>query len=95
MNSSKIYRLVDLIEEIKKLDAIILMHRNHGEDEFMINQYDSKKSRLMKELISELAANSNESPEVFKTIGKIIFKFYPNDSTKKQPDLEPLMAAIG
>jgi hypothetical protein len=74
---------------------MILMHRNHGGDEFMVDQYDSKKSRLMKELISELAANSNESPEVFNTIGKIIFKFYPNDSSKKRSDLESLVAAIG
>lgn len=74
---------------------MILLHRSNSIDEFMPSQYESKKSRLMKELISELAANSNESPEVFNTIGKIIFKFYPNDSSKKHSDLDQLVSAIG
>ncbi|WP_373495042.1 hypothetical protein [Aquiflexum sp.] len=95
MNRSKLHRLIDLIEEIKKIDEMIMMHRDHGSDDFMSSQYESKKSRLLKELISELVANSNESSEVFNTIGKIIFKFYPNESSKKQTDLDQLVAAIG
>ncbi len=95
MDRSELHRLIDLIEEIKKIDGMILMHRDHGSDDFMFSQYESKKSGLMKELISKLAANSNESPEVFKTIGKIIFKFYPNESSKKRTDLDQLVAAIG
>jgi hypothetical protein len=95
MNSSKLYRLIDLIEEIKKIDEIILMHKNQGNDDFMSSQYESKKSKLMQDLISDLAANSNETPEVFKTIEKIIFKFYPNESPKKHSDLDQLVAAIG
>lgn len=94
MNKSKLLRLIDLIEEIKKIDGMILMHNIHENDDFMSSQYESKKSKLMKELISDLAANSNESPEVFKTIEKIIFKFYPNESSKKQSDLDQLVAAI-
>jgi hypothetical protein len=56
MKKVEIYKLMDLIEDIKKLDELISLHQQLDTSEFMINQYESKKTKLIGLLIDELAS---------------------------------------
>lgn len=87
---------MDLMDEIKKIDAIILLHKNSEDDDFMISQYEAKKIKLVAQLIDALAAPAIQSEQSFSLIQKIISKFYPkNDKNKENDkDLEELIATI-
>jgi hypothetical protein len=43
-------RVVDLLEQIKRLNTMIALHRNESEDDFMRLQYEHKKSEMIHEL---------------------------------------------
>ncbi len=94
MKNSSLYKIKDLVDEMKKLDSLIDLHRKIDDDEFMSSQYETKKSRLMKELILELTKESDKTPDVFGVIRKIIFRFYPEEPTHPKSDLGQLAEAI-
>ncbi len=96
MKESQKYKLMDLIEEIKKLDAMILLHRNVGKETFMSSQYEAKKVKLVGEIIDELVSPALQSPESFSLIQKILSKFYPPENENKISDegIEQLAEAI-
>ena len=87
---------MDLMDEIKKIDAMILLHKNSEDNEFMVSQYEAKKIKLVAQLIDALAAPSVQSEQSFSLIQKIISKFYPKNEKNKvnDTDLEKLIAAI-
>lgn len=68
MREIELYKLLDLIEEIKKLEELIKLHKSSDDSDFMVSQYEAKKIKLTSELIDELI-----SPE--------IDKFYPSEDT--------------
>jgi hypothetical protein len=43
MKKAEVYKLMDLIEDIKKLDELISLHRQLDTSDFMISQYEAKK----------------------------------------------------
>ena len=76
MINSKILKLIDLINDIKKVDALIQLHKNLNDSEIITNQYVAKKEKLIGYLINELNAPQNRSLESFHAIKLVIDNFY-------------------
>jgi len=74
---------MDLIEDIRKVDAMILLHKGTAQDSLLIDQYEARKTKLMGQLIDELVSPEIQSPQSFSLVQKIISKFYPSAG---QPD---------
>lgn len=96
MKNLQVFKLIDLIEEIKKVDAMLLLHDNLDSSSFMSEQYESKKTKLMSQLIDELISPSVQSPQSLSLIQQILSKFYPqtDKNQKYDEDIEKLAAAI-
>lgn len=77
MKDNKLYSILDLIEEINKVDKMIDLHSNSDSD-LMLNQYINQKMKLSSYLFKELLKNYNK-PEVMYTIKLFIEKFYDNE----------------
>lgn len=43
-------RVLDLLEQVKELNKMIDLHKNHSNDSFMVNQYLDMKNRFLEEL---------------------------------------------
>lgn len=54
MSNSKIFKLIDPIEDVKKVDEMIALHQKDEHSDFMLTQYQAKKIKLAGYLISEL-----------------------------------------
>lgn len=97
MKNIELYKLIDLVDEIKRIDALILLHKNAESNEFMASQYEAKKVKLMAQLISALAAPKVQSEQSFSLIQMLLSKFYPNKVDKqafKETGLDDLIAVI-
>ncbi|MBE8719948.1 hypothetical protein [Sphingobacterium pedocola] len=97
MKNVEMYGLMDLVDEIKKIDAIILLHKNAQDNDFMVSQYEAKKVKLMAQLIDALAAPKVRSEQSFSLIQMLLSKFYPSkidNEVIKDNSLKELMAAI-
>ena len=79
------YRLMDLIEEIKNVDSMIKLHSSNATT-FMLDQYKNKKEKLISYLIDELVEPDLRSPKSFSIIKKLLEKFYPNLNKEAQED---------
>jgi hypothetical protein len=95
MKKVELNNILDLMDEIKKLDALLL-HNSMGQDDFMISQYQSKKVKLMAELIDALASPKIQSEQSFSLIQKILGKFYPqiNDRDLEDESFKEIVASI-
>jgi len=76
MQNPKILRLIDLINDIKKVDALIQLHLNLKDSEIITLQYVAKKNKLISYFIDELITPQTHSANSFHTIKLIIEKFY-------------------
>ncbi|MEN5197550.1 hypothetical protein [Sphingobacterium faecium] len=96
MKKVELNNILDLMDEIKKLDALLLLHSSMGQDDFMISQYQSKKVKLMAELIDALASPKIQSEQSFSLIQKILGKFYPqiNDRDLEDESFKEIVASI-
>lgn len=96
MKKVELNNILDLMDEIKKLDALLLLHNSMGQDDFMISQYQSKKVKLMAELIDALASPKIQSEQSFSLIQKILGKFYPqiNDRDLEDESFKEIVASI-
>jgi hypothetical protein len=83
MNDSKLYTILDLIEEISKLDKMIHLHKKN-ESDFMLNQYSSKKLKLTSFLIKELTTGKENSDETMYLVSLFLNKFYSFNGGNKQ-----------
>ena len=95
MKKNQLYKLIDLIEDIKKTDAMIKLHSNLDKSDFMVSQYQSKKDKLTSYLIQELVSPVVRSARSYFTIKLILEKFYPKlniDSDPSKADIEDLFA---
>ncbi len=96
MKDSKLYDILDLIEEINKVDNMIDLHKDSTSN-LMVNQYKNQKLKLSNFLFKELLTNSDNRSEVMDIIKLFIEKFYnhelkhhkfdQNDSFKKIEDV--------
>lgn len=97
MKKGEIYKLMDLIEDIKKLDELISLHRQVDASDFMISQYEDKKTKLMGSLIDELASPPVQSTQSYLLIKMILNKYYPIKPEEElivDSDISRLAAAI-
>ncbi|MDW8851331.1 hypothetical protein SD960_14595 [Flavobacterium sp. MMLR14_040] len=78
MKDNKLYHILDLIEEINKVDKMLILHRDSDSD-LMLNQYKSQKLKLSNYLVKELLTNSDNRTEVMYIIKLFIEKFYNNE----------------
>jgi hypothetical protein len=97
MKKVEIYKLMDLIEDIKKLNELISLHRQFDASDFMISQYEAKKNQLMGVLIDELASPPVQSTQSYLLIKMILNKYYPikpNEELIMDSDISRLAAVI-
>lgn len=98
MKQSQLYKLLNILEDIKKVDAMIKLHTTHDESAFMLNQYQARKDKLASILIDELVSPSLRSSRSIKTIKLIIEKYYPDldkkNTSSKTDDFAKLELAI-
>ncbi|HEY8928116.1 MAG TPA: hypothetical protein VIM55_02935 [Mucilaginibacter sp.] len=97
MKKTEIYKLMDLIEDVKKLDELISVHRQSDSSPFMINQYEAKKTKLIGSLIDELASPPVQSTQSYLLIQMLLNKYYPlksEEGSMLDSDIRQLAAAI-
>lgn len=98
MEQEKLYKLMDLIDDIKKVNDMIEIHSNNSSS-IMLGQYKGKKDKLVSYLIDELVDADTRSPKSFDIINKLLARFYPNLTKEAEADiyhkeLEKLEAAL-
>jgi len=94
MKDKQLFKLMDLIEEIKKIDAMIKLHSSFDDSDFMSSQYQARKDKLIGYLIDDLVSPTLRSARSYFTIKLILDKFYPNlskESEKEQLNSEDLL----
>lgn len=83
MKDNKLYHILDLIEEIDKVDKMLILHKNSDSD-LMSSQYKNQKLKLSNYLVKELLTNSDNRTEVMYIIKLFIEKFYNNELSHLQ-----------
>lgn len=83
MKDNKLYHILDLIEEIDKVDKMIILHTESDSD-LISNQYKNQKLKLSNYLVKELLTNSDNRTEVMYIIKLFIEKFYNNEISHLQ-----------
>ena len=78
MKKVEVLKLMDLVEDIKKLDELIVTSRKKKTSDFVLNQYEAKKIKMVGSIINELANPPIQSIESYLLIKKILNKYYPN-----------------
>jgi hypothetical protein len=78
MTDTKLYALLDLIEEINKVEGMIELHKKNNDSSVMLSQYNAKKLKLTSYLISELIAPAEKSNHSMIVIRNVLDKFYRN-----------------
>ncbi|WP_419699345.1 hypothetical protein [Mucilaginibacter sp. NFX135] len=78
MKKVEVLKLMDLVEDIKKLDELIVTSRQKKTSDFVLNQYEAKKIKMVGSIIHELANPPIQSIESYLLIKKILNKYYPN-----------------
>jgi hypothetical protein len=81
MKQSQFYTLLDILEDIKGVDKMILLHLN-DDSAFMLDQYKSKKEKLVSNLIDKLISPSLMSARSIHTIKMVIDRFYGDEMKK-------------
>ncbi|MEO3406614.1 hypothetical protein AAFN85_22050 [Mucilaginibacter sp. CAU 1740] len=97
MKKVEVLKLIDLVDEIRKLDELIQQSRAKKTSDFVINQYEAKKLKLVGSIITELASAPIQSIESYLLAQKILNKYYPiegNDELLKGDDISKIAAAI-
>lgn len=97
MKKVEVLKLMDLIEDIKKLDELISASRKKKTSDFVLNQYEAKKIKMIGSIINELANPPIQSLESYLLIQKILHKYYPNianDELANDVDIGKIIAVI-
>jgi len=90
------HHLKELIENIKKTDEMILLHKTNNTLSIMLNQYEALKAKQISELIDGLAIPPYQTIESISVIKHILNKFYPDmpAGLVKQKELKELEDTI-
>ncbi|WP_183557228.1 hypothetical protein [Mucilaginibacter sp. SP1R1] len=97
MKKVEVLKLMDLIEDIKKLDELIITSRSKKTSAFVLNQYEAKKIKMIGSIINELANPPIQSIESYLLIKKILNKYYPNiaeEELMNDSDIGKIVAVI-
>jgi hypothetical protein len=90
------HHLKELIDNIKKTDEMISMHKANGTSPLMSIQYEALKAKQTSELIDSLALPPFQTIESIFVIKRILNKFYPDmpESLVQPKELKELADAI-
>jgi hypothetical protein len=90
------HHLKELIENIKKTDEMISLHKQNNTSPLMAIQYEAIKAKQISELIDGLAVPPYQSVESISVIKRILNKFYPDmpEGVVKQKELKELEDTI-
>ena len=97
MKKVEVLKLMDLVEDIKKLDELIVASRKKKTSDFVLNQYEAKKIKMVGSIINELANPPIQSIESYLLIKKILNKYYPNmpeEELMSNSDIGKIVAVI-
>ncbi|MBB6109900.1 hypothetical protein [Mucilaginibacter lappiensis] len=97
MKKVEVLKLMDLVEDIKKLDELIVASRKKKTSDFVLNQYEAKKIKMVGSIINELANPPIQSIESYLLIKKILNKYYPNmpeEELMSDSDIGKIVAVI-
>ncbi len=97
MKKVEVLKLIDLIEDVRKLDELIVTGRKKKTSDFVLNQYEAKKIKMIGSLIHELANPPIQSLESYLLIKKILDKYYPaiaSDELVNDSDISKIIAVI-
>jgi len=98
MKKGQLYKLIDLVEDIKKVDVMVKLHLK-DDSKFMLDQYKAEKDKLIGFLIDKLVSPEVRSARSMLTIKIIIDKFYNDnllndDQTFQSDELSQLEMAL-
>lgn len=87
---------MDLVEELRKLDEALVAHRKANASKYVIGQHETKKARLIGELINELASPPVQSNQSYLLIKVLLDKYFPGDAATEitDADINKLAALI-
>jgi hypothetical protein len=90
------HHLKELIDNIKKTEEIISLHKMSDTSLLMSSQYEALKAKQISELIDGLAMPPYQTVESISVIKHILNKFYPNipEGVVKLKELKELEDAI-
>ncbi len=85
MEKEKLYRLMDVLDEIKEIDELILKHESQGEEasSLMVDQYKARKEQLLTYFINEINASADYRSPRLSMIKMVMERFYPEDKEEK------------
>lgn len=61
MNKAKLYKIIDLLDEIRVVNEMIQLHLSHNDVAMMLGQYQHRKNRLIEDLAYELGQNNSKT----------------------------------
>ena len=101
MVKDRLYRLMDIVDEIKKIDQQLSKHAELGNEEtnLLSNQYKARKEQLLVYFINELNASNIYQASRLGIIKQIMERFYQSSDKdvlfqSKDEDLYQLTRAI-
>lgn len=102
MEKEKLYRLMDVLDEIKQVDELISKHESLGEEasSLMVDQYRARKEQLLTYFINELNASAEYRSSRLSIIKLMMERFYPenkevkNKTIKQDKNLSSLVKAL-
>jgi hypothetical protein len=79
MEKEKLYRLMDVLDEIKQIDELISKHESQGKEasSLMIDQYKARKEQLLTYFINEINTSSEYRSSRLSMIKLMMERFYP------------------
>lgn len=101
MKKDKLYRLMDVLDEIKQLDELLSKHASSEDgSSLMMDQYKARKDQLLIYFINEINASEEYRDHQLKIIKHIMERFYSEAGKEsslhsvKDKDLSELVDAI-
>ncbi len=86
MEKEKLYRLMDVLDEIKQIDELISKHESQGEEasSLMVGQYKARKEQLLTYFINEINASAEYRSSRLSMIKLMMERFYPEIKDEKK-----------
>lgn len=85
MEKEKLYRLMDVLDEIKQIDVLISKHESQEEQSsLMLDQYKARKEQLLMYFINEINASSEYRSYRLSMIKLVMERFYPEIKEEKR-----------
>lgn len=89
MTKRKVLKLIDLLDDLKEVNKMILLHSEGSTDkisEIMLLQYKTRRDKLMSYLIDELVEPEVRSAKSFALISKLLSNHYPQLKKEAKKD---------